>query len=58
MTTDGPGATTTEAALAAVRGIDGHVVAALALPWTDHYTVEVIGTDGTVLAWAADTDSV
>jgi hypothetical protein len=56
LTTDGASPATTEAPLDAVRGIDGSVVAALVLPWTQHYTVEVIAADGTVLASAADTD--
>jgi hypothetical protein len=54
LTTDGPVPATSEAALHAVRGVEGHVVAALVLPWTDHYTVEVVAADGEVLASATD----
>jgi hypothetical protein len=57
LTVDGPTPVTIERVLGPVRGIDGHVVAAVAVPWTQHYTAEVIGADGAVLATAADTDS-
>jgi hypothetical protein len=57
LTADGRTPVTLEAALKAVRGFDGRVVAALAVPWTEHYTVEVIGADGAVLATVTDTDA-
>ena len=55
LTTDGPRAATTETTVHEVRGLDGHLFAAAALRWTDHYTAELVGPDGIVLAVASDT---
>jgi hypothetical protein len=56
LTTDGPNVTIIETTVHPVVGVEGHLLAGAALRWTDHYTAELIGPDGTRLAVSTDAD--